>query len=67
MLKDKTLKQQASDHFSINDLEFLTKLNSQQLELIFGGQYYHYGYDWSPEADRIYRQLQGTFRNLPDM
>lgn len=36
MLKDKTLKGQTSDNFSIDDLEFLTELNSQQTELTSG-------------------------------
>ena len=67
MLKDKTLKQQTSDYFSIDGLEFLTKLNSQQLELVFGGQYYYYGSDWSPLADSMYRELQTIWPSLPDM
>jgi hypothetical protein len=37
MLKDKTLKEQTSDHFSIDDLEFFTELNSQQAQLASGG------------------------------
>ncbi len=36
MLKDKTLKGQTSNNFSVDDLEFFTELNSQQAELTSG-------------------------------
>lgn len=37
MLKDQTWKKSTSDHFSIDELEFVTELNDQQSESVSGG------------------------------
>ena len=62
MLKDKTWKKSTDDRISIDELEFITELNSQQVESVSGGGIGGY---WGIDAYGRYGYLTPDYGSVP--